>query len=224
MLPATLPATSSRAPTDFLMSPTVLTSTISRPATASATTRPITSATAQASWLVKAANANHLPTATLRSARAECRIRTPESLIRPIPASPSVCARTFSTPVHGGPRLGGDLPRQHHDRDHDRRRHRGHDDPEHEPDVPTGGSTDHQRQVTPPVSFYVYVGSVRVAPGLRLAAAHAPSARRRRAACIPPTPLIGDRTASLRRPLPRPARTAPPTEARPPASPPPRAR
>src|SRR5207248_10691741 len=40
----------------------------------------------------------HLPTATFRSARAECRIRTPESLMRAIPPSASVCARTTSTP------------------------------------------------------------------------------------------------------------------------------
>ena len=34
---------------------------------------------------------DHLPTATFRSARAECRMRTPESLMRAIPASSSVC-------------------------------------------------------------------------------------------------------------------------------------
>src|SRR5581483_11893497 len=41
---------------------------------------------------------DHFPTATLRSARAEWRILTPESLIRGIPPSSVVCARTFSTP------------------------------------------------------------------------------------------------------------------------------
>src|SRR6185312_265617 len=40
----------------------------------------------------------HLPTATLRSARAECRIRTPESLIWPMPLRASVWERTTSTP------------------------------------------------------------------------------------------------------------------------------
>src|SRR5262249_38564700 len=40
----------------------------------------------------------HFPTATFRNARAECRIRTPESLIRAIPSSSVVWARTFSTP------------------------------------------------------------------------------------------------------------------------------
>src|SRR6185436_12193069 len=40
----------------------------------------------------------HLPTATFRSARAACRIRTPESLIRSIPSSATVCLRTTSTP------------------------------------------------------------------------------------------------------------------------------
>ena len=33
----------------------------------------------------------HLPTATFRSARAECRIRTPESLICAMPPSSAVC-------------------------------------------------------------------------------------------------------------------------------------
>src|SRR5690348_17169865 len=40
----------------------------------------------------------HFPTATFRNARAEWRIRTPESLMRAIPLSSVVWARTFSTP------------------------------------------------------------------------------------------------------------------------------
>src|SRR5436190_476635 len=41
---------------------------------------------------------SHLPTATFRSARAEWRMRTPESLMREMPASASVWPRTRSTP------------------------------------------------------------------------------------------------------------------------------
>src|SRR5205085_7678578 len=39
----------------------------------------------------------HFPTATFRSARAACRIRTPESLILAMPPSSAVCRRTTST-------------------------------------------------------------------------------------------------------------------------------
>ena len=86
-----------------------------------------------------AATVTHLPTATFRSARAACRIRTPESLIRPMPASSAVCWRTTSTACSAVFACFAILQREQHDRDHDDGGHRDHHDAQGDPEHPTRG-------------------------------------------------------------------------------------
>ena len=88
VLPATAVATTSRPSTDFSMLVTVRTSTIRRERDHQGCDQ----ADPQGDRPVGAAGdeQRHLPTATFRSARAECRMRTPESLIRAIPGSSAV--------------------------------------------------------------------------------------------------------------------------------------
>ena len=52
------------------------------------------------------------PTATFRSARAACRIRTPESLICAMPPSSAVCCRTTSTAPSAVPPAARSAPRE----------------------------------------------------------------------------------------------------------------
>ena len=86
----------------------------------------------------------HFPTATFRSARAACRIRTPESLIR------AIAGELVGLPAHDLDgldrrlRLLGDPQREQHDRDHDHRGDRDHDDAEHDAELPLRG-LGHQR-------------------------------------------------------------------------------
>ena len=87
------------------------------------------------------------PTATFRSARAACRIRTPESLIRAMPPSSAVCCAHHLDRLLGRPRLPGDPAREHHDRDHDRRGDRDHHDAERDPDLPLRRRRNHCRHL-----------------------------------------------------------------------------
>ena len=80
---ATLPATSSSAEAERSMSSTARMSMTSSAATASAATQADDQGDAPGAVVGEGARSRHFPTATLRRARAECRIRTPESLIAP---------------------------------------------------------------------------------------------------------------------------------------------
>ena len=84
----------------------------------------------------------HLPTATFRSARAACRIRTP-GVVDPADAAElgRLLAHHLDRPLgHLG--LAGDPVREQHDRDHDHRGHGDHDDAEHEARQPPAARRD----------------------------------------------------------------------------------
>ena len=113
VLPATLPATSSSAAADRSMSIDGPDQHVSSAATASAATSPMISAIAQAPWLESAAyGEGHLPTATFRSARAECRILHARVVDPRDPGQRVGLLAHLLDAADGGPRLLGDLGRQ----------------------------------------------------------------------------------------------------------------
>ena len=144
VLAATLPATSSRPVTERLMSPTAWTRMEQQARDDQRGDQ--ADHERQGPDSVRA----HLPTATFRRARAECRIRTPESLMRAIPELVGLAAHRLDA-LDRRASLRGDPPRERHDRDHDRCRHSDHDDPEREPHVPARGSRDHLHVTPPPL-------------------------------------------------------------------------
>ena len=119
-------------------------------ATISAATRPMTSATPRSRGSTARAGGGHRPTATLRSARAACSTRTPESLMRSIPSRPVGLLAEHSTALDGGRGLPGDPLGEDDDRDDDRGRDQDDQDAEHETHVPAGGCTDHCATLTRP--------------------------------------------------------------------------
>ena len=142
---ATSPAAASSASTEVSMPRTARTSSASSVATISAATSPIPSATPQKPWFDSASGtAVTRPTATLRSARAACSTRTPESLMRSIPFEPLGLLAQHLDGADGRRGLPGDPLGEGDDRDHDRGRDEHDQDPEHETHVPASRRGEHQ--------------------------------------------------------------------------------